>query len=251
MRRLAVDNSGVRVVGRSTSKPKAVSGRRPEKSYSVKKPKRKRRYKLKLAVLIILLPLLYVAFTYFQVYNAARTDHVDQNTKADAILVLGAAQFNGTPSKVLQARLDHALELFNDGVSPKIIVTGGGQPGDSTTEASASANYLIKKGVKDSNILREVQGSSTYDSIRDASVFAKEQDIADVVIVTDGFHALRSRLIAESFGMKAITSPAKQSPIQGRAERKYFWSETGRVSVGRIIGFRRVSKDSTILKLVK
>lgn len=195
--------------------------------------------------------MLYIAFTYFQVYNAARTNHVDKNTRADAILVLGAAQFNGTPSKVLQARLDHALELFNDGFAPKIIVTGGGQPGDSTTEASASANYLIGKGVEDSNILREVQGISTYDSIRDTSVIAKERGIEESIIVTDGFHALRSRLIAEEFGLKAITSPANQSPIQGSAERKYFWSETGRVSIGRIIGFRRVSKDSTILKLVK
>jgi|GEM_PF-99694 len=245
--------SGIEVVARSTKSSKTNSRSSIGKnSEPVKVPrKRKRKYKLKIALVILMVPFFYVAFNYFQVYNTARTDHVSENTKVDAILVLGAAQFNGTPSKVLEARLAHALDLYNKGVAPKIIVTGGNQPGDLTTEASTSANFLIKNGVPDENILREVQGSSTYDSIRDASAFAKAQGIDEVVIVTDGFHLLRSKLIAQDFGLKVITSPAKQSPISGSDERSYFWSETGRVSAGRIIGFRRVSKDSTILKLVK
>ena len=248
-----MSNSGIEVVGRSTQRSKTNSRTSIGKNYEpVKKSKqKKRKYKLKLLVLLLLAPFIYVAFNYLQVYNTAHTDQVDEETKADAILVLGAAQFNGTPSKVLEARLAHALDLYNKGVAPKIIVTGGGQPGDITTEATASANYLIKNGVDDSNILREVKGTSTFDSMRDASAFSKEQGIEEIVIVTDGFHMLRSRLIAQDFGLKVFTSPAKESPIKGKAQRSYFWSETGRVSWGGIIGFGRVSKDSTILKLVK
>ncbi len=245
--------SEIKVVSRATSESKTSPRSAIDKNNDfVKAPrKKKRKYKLKIILILLLLPFMYFAFTYIQVFSSARIDQVNENTRVDAILVLGAAQFNGTPSKVLQARLDHALDLYNRGIAPKIIVTGGNQPGDVTTEASASANYLINRGVDDSNILREVHGISTYDSIRDASAFAKDQGVEKVVIVTDGFHMLRSRLIAEEFGLKAITSPAKNSPITGSAEHKYFLSEAGRVSLGRIIGFRRVSKDSAILKLVK
>ena len=195
--------------------------------------------------------MLYLLITFIQVFSAARIDQVSKKTKVDAILVLGAAQYNGNPSTVLKARIEHALDLYNRGIAPYIIVTGGGQPGDKTTEASASADFFLKAGVPDENILREVKGSSTYDSLRDTAVFAKARGIKKVVIVTDGFHELRAKLIAEEVGLDAISSPAKNSPIKGKAEWKNFITETARISAGRIVGFRRVSRDSSIAGLVQ
>ncbi|MFN8015483.1 MAG: YdcF family protein [Acidimicrobiia bacterium] len=210
----------------------------------------KRITKKKILLLVVILFVSYIFYNFAQVYYFARNDQVTSKTKADAILVLGAAQFNGKPSKVLQARLDHAIELYKQKTAPVIIVTGGNQPGDITTEASASANYLLKHGVRDENILREVRGKSTYDSIRDAEAFSKPKGIKKIVIVTDGFHEFRSRCIAQDFGFKVVSSPAKNSPISGKDEFMQFIGETGRVSLGKIIGFRRVSKDSSIVNLI-
>lgn len=205
----------------------------------------------KIFMVFALLVSVYILFTFAQVYFTARGDTTSKNTKADAILVLGAAQFNGTPSQVLKARLDHALELYNKVDAKYIVVTGGKQPGDQSTEASASANYLIEHGVDDDHILREVNGISTYDSIQDSAKFLKERDMKKVILVTDGFHELRSKLIAEEFDLEVVTSPVKNSPIKGASEWKNFFTETGRVSLGRIIGFRRVSRDSSLAHLVK
>ena len=126
-------------------------------------------------MIFVLLVSIYILFTFAQVYFTARGDTTSKNTKADVILVLGAAQFNGTPSQVLKARLDHALDLYKKADVKYIVVTGGKQPGDVSTEASASANYLIERGVDDSHILREVNGSSTYDSLQDSAKFLKEK----------------------------------------------------------------------------
>ena len=187
------------------------------------RPKKTVRAKLANIIMIILLTIsIYILFTFGQVYFTARNNTINKNTKADVILVLGAAQFNGMPSK-----------------------------GDQSTEASASANYLIKKGVDDSVILREVNGISTYDSLRDSAKFLKEKKLSKVILVTDGFHELRSKLIAQDFGLSVITAPVKDSPITGSTEWKNFFTETGRVSLGRVIGFRRVSRDSSLAHLIK
>lgn len=194
--------------------------------------------------------LIYVVITFIQVYHYARTDEVQDSTRVDAIIVLGAAQYNGRPSAVLRARLDHALELYERNISGIIIVTGGNKDGDSATEASASADYLLARGVPDESILREVHGISTYDSLRDTAAFALQRNIKKVVLVTDGFHVLRARLIAQEHGLEPISSPSRDSPISGKTEWKNFVSETARVSLGRIIGFRRVSRDSTLVNYI-
>lgn len=228
---------------------KKVSRSKSRSKDNAEKPKRK--FKGKIFLFVVLIIVIYLVFTFAQVYWSAKNDQVTRKTRTDAIVILGAAQFNGKPSNVLKARLDHGLSLYKSGVAPIIIVTGGNQPGDRTTEAAASANYLLERGVSDSNILREVQGVSTFDSLRDTAAFSKERGIETVVIVTDGFHEKRASLIAKDFGLKVVTSPANDSPIKGADEWKYFFTETARISAGRIIGFRRVSKDSTLAGFVK
>jgi len=110
---------------------------------------------LRLAVVAAFVLVAYLGFTFAQVWMASRRD---QARPADAIVVLGAAQFNGVPSDILRARLDHAHDLYERGMAPVIVVTGGKQPGDRFTEAGASAAYLHTRGVPDDDILREVDG---------------------------------------------------------------------------------------------
>jgi len=182
----------------------------------------------------MLLVVLYLAVTYVEVWSASRADH---RGSAEAILVMGAAQYNGVPSPVLKARLDHALVLYRAGVAPLMIVTGGRQAGDRTTEASASAQYLIKRGVPDKSILREVQGRDTYESLRASQRFLAARGLSDVLLVTDGYHAARVRATAREVGL----SPSC-SPVPGRAPLDRLLEETGAVAVGRIIGFRRLAQ---------
>jgi uncharacterized SAM-binding protein YcdF (DUF218 family) len=175
----------------------------------------------------------------FQVMQAGRSHDPDP---AEAIVVLGAAQYDGRPSPQLAARLDHALQLRNEDVAPVVMVTGGNQPGDRFTEAEASANYLIDRGVPSEAIMREDVGRNTYDSLEAAADQLQGAGLDEVVLVTDPYHSLRSRLIAEEVGLDASVSPTPTSVVTGwsRFERELF--EAGGVSVGRIIGFDRLSR---------
>ena len=155
---------------------------------------------------------------------------------AEALIVLGAAQYNGRPSPVLQARLDHALDLYGRDMAPLIVVTGGRRTGDRLTEASASARYLIAHGVPDSHIAREVQGTDTYQSLAAASRFLDKRGVHDVILITDGYHAARVKRIAEELGFAARTSAVPGTAPAGRMVR-----ETFGVAVGRVVGFRRLS----------
>ena len=156
-------------------------------------------------------------------------------------MVLGAAQYDGTPSPALKARLDHALELWKAGVSPVIVVTGGKQEGDRFTEAASGANYLIARGVPDEAIMREVQGRNTYQSLASVAVFLKAKEITRVVLVSDPFHNLRMGSIAEEVGLHATESPSPNSPIGGFNLVRSMVRETVAVSLGRIISFRRLT----------
>jgi uncharacterized SAM-binding protein YcdF (DUF218 family) len=175
----------------------------------------------------------YLLGTFVQVWLASRRD---SHPASGAIVVLGAAQYDGRPSPALRARLDHAVELFEGGVAPVVVVTGGRQPGDRFTEATAAANYLIAHGVPDERIEREVQGRDSWQSLRAVKRFLARQDIEEVVLVSDGYHSARIAAIAREVGLKAHTSPVSTSAPLGRLIR-----ETGAVAVGRIIGFRRLS----------
>ncbi len=191
---------------------------------------------VKVAVAVALLLVGYVAFTFVQVWLASRRDGA---RPAEAIVVLGAAQYNGVPSSILQARLDHAYDLYERGLAPLIVVTGGKQPGDAYTEASASAEYLHRRGVPDEDILREVDGRSSWESLAAASEFLKVRDIHRVLLVSDPFHAFRIDAIASELGLDGHSSPTRSSPITGVSVARHLLRETAAVAVGRVVGYRR------------
>jgi uncharacterized SAM-binding protein YcdF (DUF218 family) len=174
----------------------------------------------------------YVLVTFVQVWLASRSS---ASPASDAIVVLGAAQYDCAPSPVLEQRLDHAHELYLDGVAGTIVVTGGKQEGDRCTEASASADYLRAKGVPDEDLLLEVQGRNSWESLAATGHILRERDMTRVVLVTDGYHALRVQAIADQLGLDPSVSPSHRGGSLVDLIR-----ETGAVSVGRIIGFDRL-----------
>jgi len=199
---------------------------------------------LKIAAGVAVAVVVYVAFTFVQVWMASRRDGTH---KAQAIVVFGAAQYNGRPSAVLKARLDHAVDLYQRHDAPYIVVTGGKQPGDNFTEATASADYLHTKGVPDSDILREVSGHSSWQSLASTATFLKARHIKDVILVSDPFHSLRIGGMASELGLAASTSPTRTSPIKGFDAAEYMGRETVAVAVGRIVGFRREAGVKTVV----
>lgn len=202
---------------------------------------------LKLGVAAFALMLVYVSITFVQVWLASRRDGA---RTSDAIIVLGAAQYDGHPSDVLRARLDHAVELWNDGVAPVIVVTGGRLEGDRFTEAGAAATYLHGEGVPDDAILRETQGRSSWESLAASARFLGERGLTRVVLVSDPFHSARIDAIAGELGLDAVTSPTRTSPIKGVAALRRLGTETLRVAAGRVIGYGRLERRGQVGKLV-
>ena len=188
-------------------------------------------------VAAIVLPAVYFAVTLFQVWWTSRHDGA---RPAQAVVVLGAAQFDGRPSAVLRARLDHAADLYRRKIAPVIVVTGGKAAGDRFTEAAAGANYLHTKGVPDAAILREATGRTSWQSLAASARFLREKGIHDVVLVSDPFHAARIAGIASELGLSAVTSPTRTSPIKGMSEFRHMVTEAAQVGVARVIGFRRL-----------
>jgi len=175
---------------------------------------------------------LYLVVTFLQVWHASRSDAAPAS---DAIVVLGAAQYDCEPSPVLGQRLDHALGLYRDGVAGTIVVTGGKLEGDRCTEASASADYLRAEGVPDEDLLLEVQGRNSWESLAATGHILRERDLTRVVLVTDGYHALRVRAIADQIGLDPSVSPSHRGGSLGELVK-----ETAAVAVGRIVGFDRL-----------
>jgi uncharacterized SAM-binding protein YcdF (DUF218 family) len=152
----------------------------------------------------------------------------DEARPAQAIVVLGAAQYAGKPSPVLRARLDHALELWNRHLASLLILTGGTGTGDTTSEAAVGRNYARKRGVPDSAILVENEGRTTSESMRAVAGMLEVRGLQSALLVSDPFHMLRLRILARRFGFTPFTSPTRTSPIDpNREERwKYIFSES-------------------------
>ena len=194
--------------------------------------KRKRRFRwvLPLLVFLILAGPLLLASLVGAIYWQARTDEAVQS---DAIVVLGAAQWNGRPSDVLESRLVQALALYDDGYAPLIVVTGGKMEGDAFTEAETSRNYLVDHGVPGSAILMEDESRDTWASMQGVHEVLKGTDVKSLLIVSDGFHLFRAELMARSLGYTVHSSAATTSPIKewSSTEFSYVIREAGGVIV--------------------
>jgi uncharacterized SAM-binding protein YcdF (DUF218 family) len=152
----------------------------------------------------------------------------DEARPAQAIVVLGAAQYAGKPSPVLRARLDHALALWNRHLASLLILTGGTGSGDTTSEAAVGRTYAKKRGVPDSAIIVESEGRTTSESMRAVAGMLEVRGLQSALLVSDPFHMLRLRILARRFGFTPYTSPTRTSPISpNREERwKYIFSES-------------------------
>ncbi len=136
----------------------------------------------------------------------------DERNPSDAVIVLGAAQFDGTPTEVFANRLDHSYELVQAAVAPRIITVGGKQPGDRFTEAQSGKRYLISKGMKRSKIFAVPMGSDTYESIAAIALLMKMKNWKSVTVVSDPAHVARSKIIMQAFGFDAYSSPTQSGP---------------------------------------
>ena len=152
----------------------------------------------------------------------------DEARPADAIVVLGAAQYAGRPSPVLRARLDHALDLWRRHLGKILILTGGTGTGDTTSEAAVGRTYAIKREVPDTVILTETQGRTTSESMRAVAGMLEARGLQTALLVSDPFHMLRLRILARRFGFTPYTSPTQTSPISPNREQrwKYIFSES-------------------------
>jgi len=204
-----------------------------------RRPGRLGRRALVAVALIVGVAVLYFLVTLAQVWTTGRTQDA---APVDAIVVMGAAQYDGRPSPQLEARLDHVLEIWPDDVAPLVVVTGGNIPGDRFTEAEASATYLADRGIPEAALVMENAGSNTYESLAAVSDLLAERGVNDVVIVTDPYHALRSQLIAEEVGLDASVSSTETSVVTGTDSIRRHLQEAGGVAVGRIIGFERLTE---------
>jgi uncharacterized SAM-binding protein YcdF (DUF218 family) len=201
---------------------------------------RRRRWPRRVGVgagVVVLLALAYYAVTLYQVHSTGRSDQV---RPVDAIVVMGAAQYDGRPSPQLAARLDHAADLWAAGLAEVLVVTGGNQPGDRFTEAEASANYLVDRGVPADAILQEDASHSTYASLEAVSALLHQRGLFSVLLVSDPFHSLRTRLTAQELGLVAYVSPTRTSPVRGNTATAREFEEAAGIALGRIVGFKRL-----------
>ena len=193
--------------------------------------------------LLVFISLTYGCINVAQVWWVGRSD---QARAVDAIVVLGVAQYDGRPSPQLQARLDHALALWQKGLSPLVITTGGNQPGDRFTEAETSANYLMEGSadveVPTDSIVQENTGSTTRESLIEVSKIMQARGLHSVLIVTDPYHSLRSRLIAQDLDLVAYVSPTRTSPLRGASAVSRHVREALGVAVAHLIGFANLER---------
>src|SRR2546427_1773893 len=160
-------------------------------------------------LLVVLLALIWAAVVVAVAIQAAH----DEAAGADAIAVLGAAQYNGRPSPVFRARLDHAAALYQRGLAPVVLVTGGVGPRDTLAEATVGHDYLVRLGLPSDAVIPLAGGADTHASLVQVRDWFEGRDSRRVLLVSDGFHMLRLQIIARRLGLVPYTSPASGSPI--------------------------------------
>jgi uncharacterized SAM-binding protein YcdF (DUF218 family) len=182
-----------------------------------REPKKKRRnWLLRVALVLVLIllggALAWCRWVYVQIESYADQD---QAAPADAIGVLGAAEYDGRPSPVYRARLDHALELYHRGIAP-LIITLGGPGGDQFTEGSVGEDYLISKGVPEQAIIAETESRNTEESARRIAVIARVNGLHRLVVVSDDTHMFRIHAICAAEGLDVLTSPRPRPAVDDR-----------------------------------
>jgi len=191
------------------------------------------RFALRLVKYLVIAVVVYLGITAYQVW---RTGQQYDPQAADAIVVMGAAQYNGVPSPDLEARLEQAALLWHQHYASMIMVTGSKEPGDTYTEAQASARYLESVGVPATDIL-EAGGRDSWQNLSEAAPALIARGDTSVLVVSDKFHMARSMAIASSVGLTPHPTPTQTSPISGISAVPYYAKETLGVALGRIIGF--------------
>ncbi|MFF2086980.1 YdcF family protein [Nocardia sp. NPDC058176] len=173
---------------------------------------------VRLIVGAVLMGLVLVIGTAVRVWQVAR---IDDYTPADAIVVLGAAQYSGTPSSVFEARLYQAGRLYEAGVAPMVITVGGKQEGDLYTEAASGKRYLENAGVPSDHILAVETGSDTLRSIEAVADAMGARGMSSAVLVSDPWHSLRTRTMARDAGLRAWTAPTRTGPAVYTRESQF------------------------------
>ncbi|GAA1104282.1 ElyC/SanA/YdcF family protein [Nocardiopsis metallicus] len=210
--------------------PRRQSGRRsvPPRGPRPHQPKRRRRRRFRVRWIIALILVAALAIppgTWGWVWYTARQD---DRTASDAIIVLGASQYNGVPSPVFEARLRQAQVLYLDGVAPYIVTVGGKQPDDAYTEAAAGRNWLVEVGIPAEQVIAVEEGSDTLQSFQAVEEVFTANEWETAILVSDPWHSLRSKVMAADHGIEAGTSPSRSGPavIERRTQLWYITRET-------------------------
>lgn len=201
-------------------------------------PRRAMRWVLVTIIGTLVILLGYVIFTFSQVWLYSHTKSI---RKTGAIVIMGAAEFDGRPSKVLKARLETASQLYRDHISNLIVVTGGSKPGDTYSEAGVGKTYLAAGGVPSASVIAVSAGDDSYASVKAASKVLKAQGVTSATFVSDPFHLFRVVSIATSLGIAGQAYGDVHSPIRGFLSLEYMLRETIAVSAGRVVGFAELS----------
>jgi uncharacterized SAM-binding protein YcdF (DUF218 family) len=192
---------------------------------------------LSVAALLAVVLVAVVVLTFVAVWRAAHTDDASAVDRADAIVVLGAAEYDGQPSPVFAGRLEHAQLLYEQHRAPIVIVLGGGQPGDITTEAEAGRDYLVQRGLPPDGVVAEPVGHTTLESLRAAAAYMREHGLRSAFLVSDPWHNLRVRRMASDLGIEGFVSATWHSAARSEETRfEGYFRETFAYLYYRVFG---------------
>lgn len=192
---------------------------------------RRRRARRRFVAVMVIIAMMVIAVPVAAVGTVVRWSGVDDRTRTDAIIVMGAAQYQGVPSPVLANRLAHAHELVDDGVSKQVITVGGFQDGDITSEAQTGKKELVAEGLRRRQVIALPYGENTAESLEAVAAIVKEEGIESVTIVTDPAHSARARALAEHFGMEPHVSATVDGPGTSLTSEYVIRETAGLISV--------------------
>lgn len=168
---------------------------------------------------LLAIVLIALGATAWAVWSAAHTDDARLVDRADAILVLGAAQYQGDPSPVFEGRLEHARLLYEQGRAERVVVLGAGRPGDTSTEAEAGRAYLLEQGLPAAAVVAIPVGATTHESMEAAAAWMRERDLRTAFLVSDPWHNLRIRRMASDLGIHGYVSATWHSAARSEQTR--------------------------------